>query len=101
MNPTLFITDLARTSLEAGVLVLLVVGLQRLFRRHLTPEWSCALWLLVVIRLLPVSLSSSVSLFNLLPRWFEPRIISLAPAAPTNPAAPSASAPVFLLGKSA
>src|SRR5437867_11776091 len=53
---------LGRVSAQAGVLVVLVLLAQWLFRRHLTPRWRCALWGLVMLRLLlPVSLSSSAS----------------------------------------
>ena len=60
---------LAHSSAAAGVLVLLVLALQALFRPLLSPRWQCALWLIVIARLLPFSLSSDASLFNLLPRW--------------------------------
>jgi bla regulator protein BlaR1 len=46
-----------------------VLATQRVFRRQLTPQWHCALWLLVVARLLPFSFSSDVSLFNFV-SWF-------------------------------
>lgn len=63
-----FLVWLARTSLEAGILVVLVWAVQWLFRRRLTPRWRCALWLLVAARLvLPCSFSSETSIFNLLP----------------------------------
>src|SRR4051812_44908411 len=80
MNPAPFLVALSRTSCAAGVLVLLVLIAQRLFRNHLTPRWHSALWLLVAIRLLPLSLSSDVSLFNLFPAW----ITGAAPAAPPS-----------------
>src|SRR5205085_1104399 len=38
------------------------------FRKQLTPRWRAALWMLVMIRLLlPISLSSGTSIFNLAP----------------------------------
>ncbi len=65
-----FLAGFGRMSLEAGVLVVLVLGAQGLFRQQLTPRWRCTLWLLVVMRLLlPVSFTSAASLFNLLPAW--------------------------------
>lgn len=69
MNPQGFLEALGRTSLQAAVLVLVVLLAQRVFRRQLAPRWRCALWLLVAIRLLlPGSLTSAASLFNLFPR---------------------------------
>ncbi|MGA9779713.1 MAG: M56 family metallopeptidase [Verrucomicrobiia bacterium] len=56
-------------SLQAGVLVLLVLGVQWLFRRRLTSRWRFALWWIVLARLLlPFSPQSAVSLFN----YFRP-----------------------------
>lgn len=64
-----FLYWLGRTSLEAGIMVLLVLVANWLFQRQLTPRWRCALWLLVATRLLlPFSPSSAISVFNLLPR---------------------------------
>jgi beta-lactamase regulating signal transducer with metallopeptidase domain len=69
LNLSEFLTALGRTSLQAGILVLAVLLVQWLLRKQLSPRWRCALWLLVAARLLlPVSLSSAASLFNLLPR---------------------------------
>ena len=56
-----------RTSLQASVLILLVLLLQRLLRRWLTPRLRYALSFLVLCRLLlPVAPSSSLSFENLL-----------------------------------
>jgi beta-lactamase regulating signal transducer with metallopeptidase domain len=56
------------SSWQAGLLVLVVVGVQRLLRGRLTPAWHHALWWIVLGRLLiPVPPASSWSLFNLLP----------------------------------
>lgn len=55
MNAETFLNALLRSSLAAGVLGLLVLATQ----------WHCALWLLVAARLVPVSFSSDVSMFNL------------------------------------
>src|SRR6516164_5762977 len=56
-----------RTSLQASVLILLVLLLQRLLRRRLTPRLRYALSVLVLCRLLlPVAPSSSFSFENLL-----------------------------------
>lgn len=68
MNPTLFLQTLGGNSLQGAVLVVLVLSVQGCFRRHLTPGWRCALWLVVVVRLLlPVSANSTVSIYNLAP----------------------------------
>ena len=70
VNAAQFLSALGRISMQAGVLVLVVLLAQWLFRRQLTPRWRCALWLLVVVRLmLPLSLTSSASIFNWLPDW--------------------------------
>lgn len=69
----LLLNVLGRSSIEAGILVLLVCAVRWLFRKQLTPQWRCALWLLVAIRLLlPFSFSSVTSVFNLLPSWAPP-----------------------------
>src|SRR6185503_17770839 len=64
-----FLTWLLNHSLQAGVLVVLVLLVQWLFRRQLTSRWRFALWWLVLVRLLlPVGPQSAVSLFN----YFRP-----------------------------
>ncbi len=56
---------LLKSSAQAAVLVLVVLAVQRLFRRHLPARWRHALWWLVVIRLvLPASPASVFSLFH-------------------------------------
>ena len=87
-----FLAALWRSSLEAGVVVGLVLAAQWLFRARLTPRWRSALWLLVVARLLlPFSLSSTVSIFNLVPRP-RPHLSIMPPASPIV-ATPPAPAP--------
>jgi beta-lactamase regulating signal transducer with metallopeptidase domain len=57
-----FLQSLGRVSAQAGVLVLLILLAQGLLGRWLTPRWRCALWLLVIVRLLlPVSLPNRIS----------------------------------------
>lgn len=69
-----FFTWLVRTSLQASVLALLILGVQALVRERLAPRWRHAMWLLVVARLLlPWAPASRWSVFNLAP--------ALAPAA--------------------
>ncbi len=63
-----FLGGLGRVSVQAGLLVVIILVIQRLFRRQLSPRWRCALWLLVAVRLLlPVSIESPTSVFNALP----------------------------------
>jgi beta-lactamase regulating signal transducer with metallopeptidase domain len=60
-----FFTSLWRASWQASVVIVLVLLAQWLFRNQLSPRWRHALWLLVVLRLLlPVTIESPVSLFN-------------------------------------
>src|SRR4030095_2268030 len=70
---TKLVGTLGRSSLQAGELVLMVLGIQLVLRGRLTPRWSAALWLLVVARLLlPISFATALSIFNVLPRWSTP-----------------------------
>jgi beta-lactamase regulating signal transducer with metallopeptidase domain len=63
-----FFTWLWRASWEASVIVVLVLLVQWLLRRQLTPRGRHALWVLVVLRLaLPCSVHSPISLFT----WLE------------------------------
>ncbi len=67
MNSQKFLTDLGLLSAQAGAVVLLILAAQWTFRRQLAPRWRCALWLVLVVRLLvPFSTSSAISIFNLL-----------------------------------
>ena len=72
-----WLQGLGKASVQAAVLVVVVLLAQTVFRRRLSPHWRAGLWLLVVARLLlPVSFSSTASLFNMLPRWFPPSAVS-------------------------
>jgi beta-lactamase regulating signal transducer with metallopeptidase domain len=74
-------------SLEAGVLVLLVLAVQWLFRRRLTSRWRFALWWIVLARLLlPFNPESALSLFN----FVRP---AMAPSPVVNPVTRNASPP--------
>ncbi|MGA3179276.1 MAG: M56 family metallopeptidase [Verrucomicrobiota bacterium] len=56
---------LARASWQAAILTVIVLALQWVFQKQLSPRWRHALWLLVVARLaLPFPPSSPISLFN-------------------------------------
>ncbi len=58
-------------SFQAGLLVLLVLGVQWIFRRQLTSRWRFGLWWIVLARLLlPVTPESGLSLFN----FFQPKL---------------------------
>ena len=91
-NLSQYLTLLARTSVEAGILVVLVLGAQWVFRRQLSARWRCSLWLVVMGRLLlPCSFSSGISVFNLLPHWTQPE--AAIPAANAPGVQPSAGQP--------
>ena len=90
---------LGRNSIEAGVLVLVVLLTQRCLGNRIAARWRCALWLLVMGRLLlPVSIGSGASVFNLFPHLgnqpsmaFQPVPPEVKPVVvPTLLAAPSA-----------
>jgi beta-lactamase regulating signal transducer with metallopeptidase domain len=79
INVSGFLHGLGRTSVQAGVLVLVILVSQWLFRKQLTPRWRSALWLVVIGRLLlPISVVSAVSMFNLAPRWTQRPPMGLA-----------------------
>jgi beta-lactamase regulating signal transducer with metallopeptidase domain len=74
-----FLTWLLNHSLQAGVLVLLVLLVQWIFRGQLTSRWRFALWWVVLVRLLlPVGPQSAVSLFN----YFHPSVSAVTSHAP-------------------
>jgi beta-lactamase regulating signal transducer with metallopeptidase domain/thiol-disulfide isomerase/thioredoxin/protocatechuate 3,4-dioxygenase beta subunit len=76
-----------QSSWQAAVLVLLVLIVQMIFRRKLSPAWRYGLWLLVVLRLLmPASPQSAISIFNL--AKFTPRQPIAAPPALSRMEAP-------------
>ena len=75
---------LVNHSLQAGVLVLLVLAVQWLFRRRMASRWRFALWWIVLVRLLlPFNPQSVVSVFNVLqpsvrvagPRYYLPPVV--------------------------
>ncbi len=56
-----------QSSWQAALLIVLILGVQRIFRRQLGARWQAGLWLLVVIRLsLPFGPTTSWSLFHYL-----------------------------------
>lgn len=90
MNTSLAILDwLFRVGWQSAVLVLLVLLVQRLFRRRLSAGWRHALWLVVVVRLLlPVSFTSAFSLLNLV----SPPLSQAGPLATVSAPPPSETA---------
>jgi beta-lactamase regulating signal transducer with metallopeptidase domain/protocatechuate 3,4-dioxygenase beta subunit len=88
-----FLETLGRNSAEAGVLVLVVALAQWGLGGKIAPRWRCALWLLVMARLLlPVSAGSGVSLFNWTPRvGHHPPVVQPALAGPVVEPASSIS----------
>ena len=80
MTTSEFLAALGRSSAQAGALALLILVAQAVFRRQLPPRWRCALWLLVAVRLLvPLSLHSAASLFNLVPPLRRPAETAMRP----------------------
>ena len=86
---------IAQISLQAAVLVVVVLVAQWVLRPWLAPRWRHALWFVVIARLvLPVAPESPHSLYNWLPAMPEARVeVADAPTPPT-PAAITASPPV-------
>ena len=67
------VEPLLESSWQAGLLALLVLAVQTVLRRHLTPAWRHALWWIVLGRLLILLPPASPwSLFNLLPHPQDP-----------------------------
>ena len=100
MNPHLPLEShlnwLLNHSLQAGALVLLVLAVQWIFRRHLTSRWRFALWWIVLARLLlPFGPQSAVSVFN----YFQPMVKFEAPRqtapVPATPQASRSTAEIF------
>jgi beta-lactamase regulating signal transducer with metallopeptidase domain len=68
---------LLQASWQAGLLVFIVLAMQRTLRCRLTPAWRHALWWVVLGRLLiPITPPSTWSLFNLIPTPANERILS-------------------------
>src|SRR5688500_3409289 len=74
------VVALGRVSLQAGLLAVIVVILQTLFRVRVSPRWRWARgWVVGLRLLLPTTLESPVSLFNLLPRAAFPAAAIVEP----------------------
>lgn len=82
-----------RASWQASVLIVLVLVAQWVLRGQLSPRARHALWLLVLLRLLlPVSVESPVSLFNLLPGNAGLEHVLTQQPTPSTPVAPPSEA---------
>ena len=99
-----FFQWLFRTSVQASVLVCLILAVQAVLRRKLGARWHYCLWLLLLVRLvMPGAPESSFSVFNLMPfgqerpAAVEPDVIVLGPTEPAEPVSLSMPAPVPLL----
>lgn len=82
----LFLT-LARAGWQGGVIGLIVLGVQFVFRKRLHPTWKYLLWAPVVLRLvLPVLPESGWSVFNLAPELVVVRPVEVEEGPqPTEP----------------
>ena len=66
MSPALLLAILGRVTVQAVIVVAVILLAQAAFRKWLTPYWRGTLWLLLIARLLlPISPQSPVSIFNL------------------------------------
>jgi beta-lactamase regulating signal transducer with metallopeptidase domain len=87
-----------KTSLQATVLIAVVLTFQLLFRRWLTPLLRYALGVLVLVRLLlPEVPASHFSIFNLKPAWVRPsaeKDLLPVPSSDPLPSLPSISGEV-------
>ncbi|KPK74397.1 MAG: hypothetical protein AMJ79_14235, partial [Phycisphaerae bacterium SM23_30] len=63
-----FFRWMLRSSGQACVLILLILAVQLLLRRKLSPRWHYCLWMLLLVRLaVPWSPASPTSIYNILP----------------------------------
>ncbi len=63
-----WLQSLLRTSFDASLMAIAVLALQPLLRRHIPARWRFGVWLLVLVRFVPLPLPESrFSLYNLLP----------------------------------
>ncbi|MFC1762328.1 M56 family metallopeptidase [Planctomycetota bacterium] len=59
-----------RMSIQASILICLILFIRILLRDRLTIRWRYALWLLLLVRLsMPWAPQSPLSIYNLLPQW--------------------------------
>ena len=63
---------LLKSTLQVSVVIIIVFAVKAIFSKKLTPRWHYILWMLVIAKMvIPVSLQSSFSLFNLMPTSSE------------------------------
>jgi len=94
---------IARTSAEAAVIVVIILGVQAALRNRLKPRWRYALWLVLVARLfMPWAPESPLSVFNLVDKARETapasyaRIFEAEAAGLPAASGPAATAPVVV-----
>ena len=80
-----FVAWLLRSTLQASMLIGLILLVQITLRSKLGPRWSHALWLVLLLRMvLPWAPQSRASIFNLIPQSVPQRQTEYAPAQPAN-----------------
>jgi beta-lactamase regulating signal transducer with metallopeptidase domain/Tol biopolymer transport system component len=80
-----FFAWLLRSTLQASMLIGLILLVQITLRSKLGPRWSHALWVLLLLRMvLPWAPQSRASIFNLIPHSFPQIQTEYAPAQPAN-----------------
>ena len=86
---------LLQTTWQAAVVTVIILLVQFLLRRRLSPAWRHGLWFLLVARLLmPMTPSSAVSVFNLA-NWSRRQAARVSVQAPAAEALDLASSVVF------
>jgi bla regulator protein BlaR1 len=64
------------TTIQGSILIVLIVLIQKILRRRLPIRWHYFVWTLLLIRLaIPWLPESRVSIFNLIPRRTDNRIL--------------------------
>jgi len=80
-----FVAWLLRSTLQASMLIGLILLVQITLRSKLGPRWSHALWVVLLVRMvLPWAPQSRASIFNLIPRSFPQIQTEYAAAQPAN-----------------
>lgn len=96
-----FFVWLLRSTLQASMLIGLILLVQITLRSKLGPRWSHAIWLVLLLRMvLPWAPQSRASIFNLIPQSFPQIQTEYAPAQPANenfksPVADKKTTPAF------
>jgi beta-lactamase regulating signal transducer with metallopeptidase domain/WD40 repeat protein len=96
-----FFQWLLRSTVQAGLIVCLILLLQAVFRNKLGVRWHHALWLILVIRMvLPWTPQSRLSVFNVVAWWDQPHGSHSSPMEPSDPP-PATGSPQSLANQSA